>query len=150
MIHSQRIRDCELPGSNWDIRESLGDCCRRGQRWQVSAAAHRLLDVNPLQQRQHTQSSSQNPQHRAGMGSWSLEMDGCGGRFLKGCPASWSVLHHAHPGSTKFMECIAHVKLGEKVMEGGEGLKGRERMMDLIKTQYLCIKPSIKWSRIIR
>lgn len=31
MIQPQSVRDCELMGSKWDIRESLRDYCRRGQ-----------------------------------------------------------------------------------------------------------------------
>lgn len=35
MIQPQNVRDCELMGSKWDIRESLRDYCRRGQGWCV-------------------------------------------------------------------------------------------------------------------
>lgn len=60
------------------------------------------------------------------------------GHFLKGYPSFIDCPASPQPGSTKFIQNEhMHMKLGGKVTGYGQGLKGRECRMDLVKTQCI-------------
>lgn len=113
MIQPQSVRDCELMGSKWDIRESLRDYCRRGQGWCVcsrtpSAGKELTATVKiPAEIRE----AQEVPRAEK-----LLEMDGCGGHLhIQAAPSPWN--EHVH------------VKLGGKDYGGWGGAEG-ERTND--------------------
>lgn len=129
-----------------------------GQSWQISAARCRPLDMKAAAHRTHSscdcwckttavkilaqsgEELTKSIQSSDAIGEWWLWWRKnlfSFGHFLKGYPSFKIVLHHPQPGSTKFIQNEhMHMKLGGKVTRYGQGLKGRECRMDLVKTKH--------------
>lgn len=82
MIQPQSVRDCELMGSKWDIRESLRRILQK--RTGVVCLQHTVKILAEIREAQEVPRAEK-----------LLEMDGCGGHLhIQAAPSPWN--EHVH------------------------------------------------------